>query len=295
MTTLISTIARHISDITGKGFVPVARTSRGGGCINSTEVLDGGGQRFFLKLNESSRLSMFESEAAGLVELARSGAIRVPAPVCWGLAEDRSYLVLEYLEIGPGNNRTAKKLGAGLARMHQVIGKDFGWDRDNTIGTTPQLNSRSSSWIEFWSERRLRPQLDLAARHGFSGRLQRDGERLVDLLPGLFTNYSPEPSLLHGDLWSGNFAADERGEPVIFDPAVYFGDRETDLAMTELFGGFPAAFYDAYRDAWPLENGYGERKTLYNLYHVLNHLNLFGDGYLGQAQRMLASLLSALS
>lgn len=295
MTTLISIIARQISDITGKRFVPVARTSRGGGCINATEVLDGGGQRFFLKLNESSRLGMFESEAAGLIELARSGAIRVPAPVCWGLAEDSSYLVLEYLEIGPGNNRTAEKLGAGLARMHQVIGKDFGWDRDNTIGTTPQLNTRSSSWIEFWSERRLRPQLDLAARHGFSGRLQRDGERLLGLLPGLFTNYSPEPSLLHGDLWSGNFAADEHGEPVIFDPAVYFGDRETDLAMTELFGGFPAAFYDAYREAWPLENGYGERKTLYNLYHVLNHLNLFGGGYLGQAQQMLASLLSALS
>jgi len=295
MATLRSAIAQHISRTTGTGFVPVAKRSVGGGCINVTEFLDGGDRRFFLKLNQAERLGMFEAEAAGLRELARGGAIRVPEPVCWGEADGQAYLVLEYLELGAGNMRTAEKLGVGLARLHQVHGSQFGWNLDNTIGATPQINTPSLDWVQFWGEMRLRRQLELAARNGYAGMLQRNGERLLGALPWLFAGHQPMPSLLHGDLWSGNYAADEHDEPVIFDPAVYFGDREADLAMTELFGGFPARFYHAYRETLPLDSGYAVRKTLYNLYHVLNHLNLFGGGYLTQAERMLASLLSTVN
>ncbi len=295
MTALIRLVTHGISQATGRKFELRTRRPIGGGCINSTEMLDGGDRRFFLKLNEPSRLHMFEAEAAGLAEIARSGAVRVPAPVCWGVDDQHSYLVLEYLALGPAGANAAEKFGAALARMHQVYGREFGWHRDNTIGTTPQINTPSSDWAEFWGGRRLRPQFELAARRGHTGKLQADAERLLMQLPALFADHKPKPSLLHGDLWAGNFAADEHAEPVIFDPAVYFGDRETDLAMTELFGGFPTRFYDTYREALPLASGYTERKQLYNLYHVLNHLNLFGGGYLEQAQRMLASLLRALA
>jgi fructosamine-3-kinase len=150
-------------------------------------------------------------------------------------------------------------------------------------------------WIDFWRERRLGFQLDLAARNGLRGALQTQGRQLMDALPALFAHYRPAPSLLHGDLWGGNWGADAAGNPVIFDPAVYFGDREADLAMTELFGGFSRAFYDAYDAAYPLDKGYETRKTLYSLYHVLNHFNLFGGGYGGQAQRMIQQLLAQVN
>ena len=168
----------------------------------------------------------------------------------------------------------------------------FGWPRDNTIGTTPQVNAWGDDWAEFFRDRRIAPQLALAARNGHGGALQRDGERLLAAIPALLAGHAPAPSLLHGDLWSGNAACLATGEPVIFDPAVYYGDREADLAMTELFGGFGADFYAAYRDAWPLPDGYERRRTLYNLYHVLNHLNLFGGGYGAQAETMIARLLA---
>ena len=168
-----------------------------------------------------------------------------------------------------------------LAAAHREAGPRFGWSRDNYIGSTPQANGWCDDWAEFWRERRLRPQLELAARKGFNlGR--------IDPVPVL-QNHKPQPALLHGDLWSGNagFTADG---PVVLDPAVYYGDREADLAMTELFGGFPREFYDAYNKAWPLESGYPRRKHLYNLYHLLNHLNLFGGGYLAQVKATLRLL-----
>ncbi len=294
MANLQMAIAEHISQVTGTRFVPTTNLPAAGGSINSTSILDGGGRRFFLKMNRVGRAHMFAAEAAGLRELARAGTIRVPEPVCWGETGENAYLVLEYLDLGPGNGQTAEKLGTGLAGVHRLHHSQFGWFRDNTIGTTPQINTPMQDWVEFWRERRLGYQLQLAADRGYGGALQRDGERLLDLLPALFADHEPARSLLHGDLWSGNFAADRNGEPVLFDPAVYFGDRETDLAMTELFGGFPRRFYQAYRESLPLAYGYATRKTLYNLYHVLNHLNLFGGGYLAQTEGMLALLLSDL-
>ncbi len=157
-----------------------------------------------------------------------------------------------------------------------------------------QVNNRSEDWQSFWREQRLGFQLKLAADKGYGGRLQADGERLCSNMAALFDNYLPQPSLLHGDLWAGNAAVDKRGRPVIYDPACYYGDREADLAMTELFGGFSRGFYAAYQAVWPLDHGYGVRKTFYNLYHILNHVNLFGGGYLRQAESMMAMLLSEI-
>ncbi len=163
---------------------------------------------------------------------------------------------------------------------------------DNWIGRTPQPNGWQHDWIAFRREQRLGFQLQLAAQNGFGGALQRDGEQLLARLDGLFDGYVPVPSLLHGDLWGGNHGFLADGTPVVFDPALYVGDRECDLAMSELFGGFAADFYAAYRASWPLDAGYAVRKTLYNLYHILNHANLFGGGYAAQAARMTAALLA---
>ncbi|MGB7551997.1 MAG: fructosamine kinase family protein, partial [Chromatiaceae bacterium] len=183
--------------------------------------------------------------------------------------------------------------GRRLAHLHRQSQARFGWDRDNFIGSTPQPNAEAQDWASFWQTRRLGPQLNLALAQGFGGRLQDRGRRLGEACPALI-DHSPQPSLLHGDLWSGNMAFDAAGQPVLFDPAVYYGDREADLAMTELFGGFGADFQAAYREAWPLDPGYQVRRDLYNLYHILNHLNLFGAGYLGQALGMIDRLLAVL-
>lgn len=264
----------------------------GGGCINRAMRINHGGQTYFVKLNDAAHADMFAAEARGLRELRDSHSLRVPEPLCYGADAQSAWLVLEDLALGGSGDPAA--LGCGLATMHQVTQEYFGWERDNTIGSTPQINTREGDWAVFWREHRLRFQLDLAERHGFGGRLRARGERLLDALPLLFAGHQPAASLLHGDLWSGNYAYTHGGEPVIFDPAVYYGDREADIAMTELFGGFGRTFYVAYREAWPLDEGYAVRKTLYNLYHVLNHLNLFGGGYLSQAQGMIDRLLSEL-
>lgn len=285
------TLVEAIGSRTGKAFEIASRRPVGGGDINQAEMLVGrDGRRYFVKLNRADRLGMFEAEADGLTELA--GAVKVPQPVCSGVDGGRAYLVLEYLELE--SRGAAALLGRQLAAMHRVSQPSYGWRRDNTIGATHQPNGWSADWIEFLRRRRLGFQLDLAARNGAPARLIEQGERLLDGLAEFFPGHAPAPSLLHGDLWSGNhgFAG---GEPVLFDPAVYYGDREADLAMTELFGGFPPTFYAAYKEVWPLDAGYPTRRTLYNLYHVLNHFNLFGGGYAMQAERMVGKLLSEVA
>jgi len=290
--TLWNQIAEAIGAATGAPFPLSGQRGVGGGCINESLRLEGGGRSFFVKLNRAALAEMFEAEAAGLQELAASRTIRVPEAVCWGTAGDRAYLVLEDLPLGGGGGGGAlERLGQQLAAMHRTTRPRFGWDRDNTIGATHQPNAPMDDWVAFWRDRRLGFQLELAARHGHGGELQRLGGRLQDRLDTILEGHRPAASLLHGDLWGGNWSATRSGEPVIFDPAVYFGDREADLAMTELFGGFGERFYAAYREAWPLEPGYERRRTLYNLYHVLNHLNLFGGGYGGQAMAMMERLL----
>jgi protein-ribulosamine 3-kinase len=290
MSSDLNIIAKAVSTATGGPFHPTRQQHVGGGCINDAVVLMADdGQKYFVKLNNASRLDMFVAEATGLEEIVQSGSLRAPRPVCTGIAGGEAFLVLEHLPLGGHGNEAA--LGSGLAAMHRTTREQFGWRRDNTIGSTTQVNTHEDDWVEFYREHRLRFQLELAAENG-DRRLLREGESLLDALPAFFTNYQPQASLLHGDLWGGNRGALPDGTPVIFDPAVYYGDREADLAMTELFGGFGARFYAAYNEAWPLDGGYRVRRELYNLYHILNHYNLFGGGYASQAMRMMQSLMS---
>jgi len=289
---LWKTISENIAATTGKQADLVSQGAVGGGCITKAMRVQYGEDAYFVKLTTARKLAMFEAEALGLQELAGSSTLRIPEPVCWGDDGESAYLVMEYLELG-GQGDSAE-LGERLAAMHRMTRKQFGWVRDNTIGATLQVNTCHHDWVTFWREHRLQFQLELAARHGHGGRLQSQGEQLLEVFPCMFDSYSPQASLLHGDLWSGNYAFTREGAPAIYDPAVYYGDREADLAMTELFGGFGGDFYAAYDNAWPRDSGYRSRKTLYNLYHILNHLNMFGGGYLSQAQGMMDSLLSEL-
>jgi len=287
-------IGAQISTATKIPFAVNRVSSIGGGCINQAHLVEGNGQQFFVKLNNTESLAMFEAEAASLMEIQASGTLRVPFPLCWGRNDARSWLVLEYIKMVSGSDRGAAALGSGLAAMHRAGSQTFGWKRENTIGATPQINTPSSDWLQFWRKHRLGYQLELARANGYAGKLQALGERLMMHLQAFFPGQQPAPALLHGDLWSGNYSFDVSGQPVVFDPATYYGDRETDIAMTELFGGFSTAFYAAYREAYPLDAGYSVRKTLYNLYHVLNHLNLFGGGYRGQAEQMMSRLLAEI-
>ena len=284
---------RAITQATGERFRIEDRREVGGGCINRAEILRSGDRYYFVKFNDSARLAMFEAESEGLAEIDASNSLRVPRPVCSGMLGDQAYLVLDYLDIGPGSAKADELLGRQLAAMHRTTQSRYGWRRDNTIGSTPQVNSQEYDWVTFYREHRLRFQLDLAGENSTGGGLLRRGEQLLEKLPVFFASYRPQPSLLHGDLWGGNHATLRNGTPVIFDPAVYYGDREADLAMTELFGGYGPGFYAAYREAWPLDPGYRVRRDLYNLYHVLNHLNLFGGGYRGQAEQLIDRLLGA--
>jgi len=270
-------------------------SSVGGGSINSAYKIDTeSGNSYFVKLNRESLLPMFEAEADGLAELRKAEAIRVPEPVGFGAGEGYAWLTTEYVEFGRGDGRSQELFGRQFAQLHRYKADRFGWHRDNTIGSTLQINDWSNNWIDFYRQHRIGFQLDLAARNGFAGSLQQKGEQLLNELESFFTSYNPLPSLMHGDLWGGNHSVDGEGNPVIFDPAVYYGDREADLAMTSLFGGCSQAFYDAYDEAWPLDKGYAVRKTLYNLYHILNHANLFGGGYAMQAESMMDQLLSEI-
>jgi len=263
-----------------------------GGSINECRRWETARGPLFVKLAAVSLRAMLEAEAEGLRELAAAGAVRVPQVLAVGEASDSAYLALEWIDFAPGTRTTDSRLGEQLARQHSHTADRFGWHRGNTIGSTPQQNAWADDWMAFFRERRLLFQLDLARSRGHGGRLQVRGTELLERLGGLFESYRPVPSLLHGDLWGGNWAADERGSPVIFDPAVYYGDREADIAMTRLFGGFDAGFYAAYEAAWPLDLGAPVRVPLYNLYHVLNHLNLFGGGYARQAETLIDRLLA---
>jgi protein-ribulosamine 3-kinase len=242
-----------------------------------------------VKINDRGQLDNFAAETDGLAALSAAGA-RVPAPLCHGEAEGEAFLVLEHLDMRGSGDYAA--LGRSLALVHSARGGFFGWTRDNYIGRTPQLNTHSSSWSDFWCGARLSPQLGLARKSVLGASLLEKGERLLEAVPHLLRGHAPVPSLLHGDLWGGNTGFLGGGLPVLFDPAVYWGDRETDLAMTELFGGFPPGFYSAYAEIAPVDSGYARRKPLYNLYHVLNHANLFGGAYASQAERMIDGLLA---
>jgi fructosamine-3-kinase len=293
-------VASAIADATQRPFLLQRATPVGGGDINQACRLEGSdGSLYFLKLNNARQHALpstwlrtgFVAEAAGLQAIAATNTIRIPQVIAHGASEGTSFLVLENLPLG-GRGDT-RRLGEQLAALHRNTADRFGFAQDNFIGSSPQPNSWTADWTEFWREQRLGFQLRLAAHNGYGGELQRQGEKLMDALPEFFAGYTPQPSLLHGDLWGGNHGYLADGTPTIFDPAVYYGDRECDLAMTMLFGGFPADFYASYQAAWPLEEGHAKRRDLYNLYHILNHANLFGGGYARQAESMISALLAS--
>jgi fructosamine-3-kinase len=281
-------IADAITRATGDPCSATVLTPIGGGDINQAFSIGSGLRHYFVKANHAGYLPMFEAEADALRALAATHTVRVPQPIISDTAAGQAFLVLDYLDLRRGGD--AALLGEQLAQLHRVPQTRFGWAHDNWIGSTPQPNGWQPDWIAFWRDQRIGFQLQLAAQNGYGGALQRDGDMLLARLDALFDGYVPAPSLLHGDLWGGNHGYLADGTPVIFDPALYVGDRECGLAMSELFGGFAPDFYAAYRASWPLDAGYAVRKTLYNLYHILNHANLFGGGYAAQAARMIAQL-----
>ncbi len=233
---------------------------------------------------------MFEAEVDGLNELRSANEVRVPEVIDCGIANGESYLELERLHLERPGRDTERRFGEQLAKLHRHTQGRYGWYRNNTIGLTAQRNTQTEGWVGFFREHRLSFQLELAAANGYGADVGSLGEELAARLPELFEGYEPVASLLHGDLWGGNWGSVD-GEPVIFDPAVYYGDRESDIAMTMLFGGFGESFYRAYEKSWPMAVGHERRIELYQLYHVLNHLNLFGRSYLARAVNLMRGLL----
>lgn len=289
---LIHDISLAISAAIGEKFLAKNMQAQAGGCINDAFHITDGAKHFFVKTNSIDKQAMFAAEAAGLAALSASASLRVPAFICAGSSGDLAFLVLEYIALSSGNKRTARLLGEQLAALHRLSAPHFGWQQDNYIGATQQINTWDADWANFYAQHRLHYQLNLPANH-IAGLLE-PGNCLLAHVVDFFSDYRPRPALLHGDLWGGNWGADSEEQPVIFDPAVYFGDREADIAMTELFGGFPPDFYAAYRAAYALDAGYKVRKQLYNLYHVLNHHHLFGGAYGEQARRIMLQLLAEL-
>jgi fructosamine-3-kinase len=290
-------IGTDISVATRTRFVFNRATQLAGGDSNQAWRLSGStksdkNQReiyYMVKLNAVNRVDMFAAESAGLAAIGATQTIRVPRTITHGVTDQHSFLVLEYFNLA--SHGDSRYLGAQIAAMHRHHTAQFGWARDNTIGVTPQINHWSSDWMNFWREQRLGFQLNLAAQNGYRGDLQKLGKQVLDALPDLLADHYPQPSLLHGDLWGGNHAFLPDGTPVLFDPATYYGDREADIAMTELFGGFDPEFFSAYQQAYPLDSGYAKRKTLYNLYHILNHCNMVSSRYVSQAERMMRGIL----
>lgn len=256
-----------------------------------TLTVSDGRRRVFLKVVPLAQQMALQAEADGLAAL-RAVGVRAPEPIGSGATETEAFLALEHLTLRSARDGDFVGLAMMLAELHEARAEKFGFGARNYIGPTPQMNPRTSSWMTFWRDARLAPQLALAAKNGYSGALQALGEHIVDRLPDIFSGHAPQPSLVHGDLWTGNAGFTANGAPVLFDPAVYYGDRETDLAMTELFGGFPPIFYEAYFERLPVDEGYSLRRSLYNLYHILNHVNLFGGGYLAHAETLMRDILS---
>lgn len=286
-------VAQCISDHTGTVFQPSGSQACSGGSINQAQRLTGtDGREFFVKLSGGDGAAMFAAEARGLEELERCGRLKIPAVCGTGSVGGAHFLVMENLDLG--GRRDGVVLARGIADMHQKTRMRFGLDHDNFIGSTPQPNTEHDDWVSFYRDERLGFQRHLARQRGAAASLLGALEELEASLGGFFTDYQPALSLLHGDLWSGNWGFLADGRATIYDPAVYYGDREADLAMMELFGHPGQDFVAAYEEILPIDPGYGVRRTLYNLYHILNHDHLFGGGYGPQAEHMIRQLLAEL-
>lgn len=291
-------ILDHITQVTGRNLQVISQKSIGGGCINQVYALQTDLHTYFVKLNHQSLEEMFIAEALGLQQMQTTSTIRVPQVICHGTTDNQAYLVLEWLDLSnlaANHSQSWQLMGAKLAAMHQFsvanlgLQRGFGWSKDNTIGSTPQINPWTASWADFFAQHRIGYQLQLAKRKG--GNFPAT-QQVVEVVALALSNHHPQPSLVHGDLWGGNAAFIKHGEPVIFDPATYIGDREVDLAMTKLFGGFPQEFYQEYHRVFPLASGSEKREIIYNLYHILNHFNLFGGSYQSQANQMIEKIVN---
>jgi len=260
-----------------------------GGCINDAKIITTkSGNSFFVKTNSNSEKDMFLKEANGLRELAKANVIRVPNVIY----ADVDFIIMESITPQTKAKLFWENFGRNFARLHKFTSKYFGFYEDNYIGSTPQLNIPSDietvSWVDFYFNKRLLYQYKLAEKNGFAGEeLRKNFSQLENKINIVLKDCDAKPSLLHGDLWSGNFITDETGSACLIDPAVYYGHREADLAMTKLFGGFDSKFYSAYNEEYPLVAGYEYRENIYKLYHVFNHLNLFGSGYYHQAVSLI--------
>jgi fructosamine-3-kinase len=287
-----------IAQATREAFTRATLDAVAGGCIHRAYRIEGRAgsvpRRYFAKVNEASAAAMFAAEADGLEALRSTGRIRVPATIAHGDDGEIAWIVLEWLELHPLAAASSRTLGEALAVLHGERRERFGWARDNFIGGSVQRNGWADDWVSFWQEKRLHPQLRMAAGHRLPSRMIDRGERLIADCGVFFQNHAAAASLLHGDLWSGNVAALPDGTPVLFDPAVYVGDREADVAMTELFGGLPPDFMARYRETAPLADGYATRRELYNLYHRLNHANLFAGGYVRESEQAIERLLAEI-
>ena len=285
--------AAALATALGREVAPAPETTVHGGSINDCFRWQTGQGPVFVKRALLARSELFDAEADGLARLRQAGSLWVPETLALGSTDDEAFLVLEWLDLVAPDAASEEKFGEALAWQHRNRAQAYGLERDNFVGATAQPNDVSDDWVGFWRERRLLYQLDLAARNGHVGRLQDRGRRLAEVIDVFFASYRPAASLLHGDLWGGNRGALADGTPVVFDPAVYCGDREADIAMTTLFGGFGPRFYSAYAATWPLDQAAGTRRALYNLYHVLNHLNMFGGSYREKAEGLIDRLLAA--
>lgn len=284
-------LSKSISEALGTEFMIRDRSSVSGGCINEAYRVEGEQQVLFVKRHHETMASMFQAEFEALKELESTQTIKVPMPICWGASEGYAWLVTSFLELEACNGDASFELGKQLASLHLIRQPDFGWKRDNTIGSTKQPNPPAKDWIAFWREHRLEWQLKLAREKGqsFSG-----ADILLNRLDGFFKDYDPQPALLHGDLWNGNVAALNGGIPVIFDPATYYGDPEAEFGIIEMFGGFGRAFYQGYESVRPQHRDFSRRLPLYRLYHELNHFNLFGPAYASSCQSSIQQLLKSL-
>jgi len=280
-------ISEQISECINQDFIcDDIRDVKAGDSHKAYKISDGK-QRFFVKTNKKIHLQNFEAEAQGLEHLSNTQLFKVPNVICTGLVSEHSFLVLEHINMTQGNDQTWFNFGQTLAELHKThTQKMYGWQEDNFIGLTPQSNLWQKKWSSFFAEQRIGFMLQLLSEKGHD---LANIDAVVESIKSLLTGHNPTPSMLHGDLWQGN-AGFHKNQPILYDPAFYFGDRETDIAMTELFGRLPGSFYQGYDEVWPLEDDYQYRKPIYQLYHVLNHALLFGGHYIDSAKITLKNL-----
>ncbi len=279
-------VHRILQSSFGRSFEITRLSPVSGGCISNAFRVEAGNDVFFLKTNDPTKLDMFEKEAKGLVLLGANTSLRVPNVISTGRSDGSAYILMEWIASGARKKDFFYSFGESLAEMHNCTSGKYGLDHDNYIGALPQYNDQKSDWLDFFISQRLQKQIEMSdLEEGVINKF----ERLYDKLPALLVDYGD--SLLHGDLWSGNFMVSESGHAALIDPAIYYGNREAELAFTQMFGGFDSEFYKAYFSSSNLEPGFADRAELYNLYPLLVHYNLFGGGYLNSIRMTLDRFL----